>query len=282
MQISIKELRELLRDTYQLELVPIAELEKLLLSQQTSPPVAPPSPPPKQEVMVPVAFSGCSIKESEQGFFYLDPMPTEAQLNEYYQNIYWDSRSGKNYGASTRDLVHYNLLKTYIPEEMSEGKAFLNFGAGHGGISNLCWLDGLDVVNVEPSNLPKFYEQRWTTFESVTEVPDASVDIIYGSHSLEHVQDIEKFKKEVKRILKPKGVLFWEVPNANAPKNGAQTGKVDIPHTYYFKTDFFAKWFTETLLCKGYEQSQSFDVIERWADFEKATGPVVRALGRID
>lgn len=62
---------------------------------------------------------------------------------------------------------------------------------------------------------------------------------MYGSHRLEHVQNIEAFKKEVKRVLKPNGVLFWEVPNADHPNNGAQKGRVDIPHTYYFKTDFF-------------------------------------------
>jgi len=236
----------------------------------------------KKDQVIRRIFSECSIKESSEGFFYLDPMPTEAQLNEYYQSSYWGSRSTKTYGANVRDLVHYNLLKTYIPEEMTKGKVFLNFGAGHGGISNLCWLDGLDVVNVEPSNLPKFYEQRWTTFQSITDVPDASVNIIYGSHSLEHVQDIEKFKKEVQRILKPKGFLFGEVPNAGSPTNEVQTGKVHFPHTYYFKTDFFSKWFTETLLCKSYEQSHGFDVIERWADFETKTGVIVRALGRID
>ena len=227
-------------------------------------------------------FSPCSIQESEDGYFYLDPMPTEAQLAEYYSSLYWGSRDGKDYGASVRDLVHYDLLRTYAAEEMTAGKVFLNFGAGHGGISNLCWFVGMDVVNVEPSGVPGFYEQRWTTYQSISEVESDSVDVVYGSHSLEHVQDIGRFKKEVERVLKSKGLLFWEVPNADAPWNGAQKGKVDIPHTYYFKADFFNKWFTETILCKGYVQTHGFDVIERWAEFENSEGAVVRALGRIE
>ena len=227
-------------------------------------------------------FSKCSLEKSNDGYFYLNPMPTRDELDEYYQNIYWNARERKNYGANTRDLLHFNLLKTYIPSEINPGKVFLNFGAGHGGISNLLWLVGMDIINVEPSNLPKFYDQRWNIYKLLSDVADNSADIIYGCHSLEHVRDIDKFKSEVKRVLKPNGFLFWEVPNSNWPANGVQTGNIDIPHTYYFSTGFFDNWFSKTLLNKGYESCERFGVIEKWSDFEKKTGPVIRALGKID
>jgi 2-polyprenyl-3-methyl-5-hydroxy-6-metoxy-1,4-benzoquinol methylase len=227
-------------------------------------------------------FSRCSLKYSNHGFFYLDPMPSTDQLDEYYGSLYWGSRSGKTYGVNTRDLVHFNILKSYVPQYLSKGKVFLNFGAGHGGVSNLCWLDGMEILNIEPSKLPQFYESRWKTLPRIADVEDQAVDVIYGSHSLEHVQDIEKFKKEIERVLKPNGILFWEVPNADCPTNGACNGRVDIPHTYYFKADFFRKWYKEVLLCESYEQSQKVDVIERWYDFKDSKGSVVRALGRIN
>jgi len=231
-------------------------------------------------------FSNRSLKYSDNGYFFLDPMPSVTELNEYYGSFYWDGtkKAIKNHGANTRDFLHYSLLKEYIPQELVKGKVFLNFGAGHGGISHLCWLDGMQVVNIEPSLLPKFYEDRWDTYADISEVADGSIDLIYGSHSLEHVQDIENSKKEFKRVLKPNGLLFWEVPNAENEHVGSQHGRVDIPHTYYFKTDFFNKWFSEVLLCDGFDRKgwKETNIIENWNESRDEKGRVIRALGRID
>ena len=62
-------------------------------------------------------------------------------------------------------------------------------------------------------------------------------------HSLEHVQNIDKFKKEMQRILKTDAYLFFEVPNAKYPLDGAMNNRIDVPHTYYFYNDFFDTWF---------------------------------------
>lgn len=224
-------------------------------------------------------FSKCSLNYSDDGFYFLNPMPTVDELNAYYSSLYWDSRASKNYGVNTRDIVHFEILEEFVSDILIEGKVFLNFGAGHGGISNLCWLKGMQIVNVEPSSLPQFYTERWNTVEDIRQVKNNSVDMIYGSHSLEHVQNIDEFKTEVTRVLKPGGFIFWEVPNA---ANGAQRVKVSIPHTYYFETAFFEKWFSKILLCGGYEQSQRFDVIQDWKSFKDDKGSVIRALGQID
>ena len=38
-------------------------------------------------------------------------------------------------------------------------------------------------------------------------------------------------------------LFFIEVPDGMSPMNGAQLGKVDVPHTYYFKKAFFKSIF---------------------------------------
>ena len=204
--------------------------------------------------------------------------------NTYYSSLYWDSRAGKNYGVNLRDIVHFQILEEFVSDTLIDDKVFLNFGAGHGGISNLYWLKGMQIINVEPSALPRFYSERWNTEEDIRQVKNNSVDVIYGSHSLEHVQNIDAFKAEVTRVLKPGGFIFWEVPNADWPSCGAQRGRVDIPHTYYFETQFFEKWFSKTLLCGGYDQSHIFGAhnIQDWQSFKNDKGPVIRALGQID
>lgn len=227
-------------------------------------------------------FSKCRLNYSDEGFYFLKPMPKVDELNAYYSSLYWDSRAGKNYGVNTRDILHFKILEDFIPNIFSNDKVFLNFGAGHGGISNLCWLRGMHILNVEPSSIPQFYSERWNTIEDIKQAENNSVDLIYGSHSLEHVQNIDDFKMEVERVLKPSGFMFWEVPNANCPTNGAQRGRVDIPHTYYFETKFFEKWFSNSLLCGGFEQSQRYNVIQDWQNYKDDTGDVIRALGQID
>ena len=85
-------------------------------------------------------FSKCKLKYSDGGFYYLNPMPTPDDLNKYYSSLYWDSRAGKNYGVNLHDIVHYTILQEYISQHVIGRKVFLNFGTGHGGISNLLWL----------------------------------------------------------------------------------------------------------------------------------------------
>ena len=154
----------------------------------------------------------------------------------------------------------------------------MNFGAGHGGISNMFWFDGMQIVNVEPSLLPEFYSERWIIHKDISLVKSQSIDIIYGSHSLEHVQNINEFKKQVKRILKPGGFLFFEVPNGGHESNGPPK-RIHIPHTYYFKLEFFQKWFSNTLLCDIFDQD--LNKIENWRIQMKKDGNVIRVLGQI-
>lgn len=226
-------------------------------------------------------FGKCKLKHSKDGFYFVDPMPSSSDLNKYYSSTYWRSRSGKIYGVRPRDLVHYMILNEHIPQCLNDDKVFVNIGAGHGGISNLMWLKGMKVVNVEPSQLPEFYSERWRTVSEIKCIDDSSVDVIYGSHSLEHVEDINIFKVEARRILKPGGFLFFEVPNAECPTNGVQLGRVDIPHTYYFEKKFFQKWFSNIIICDGYEQSHKFHVIQNWKEYIDTKGSVIRALGQI-
>lgn len=47
-------------------------------------------------------FSKCRLKYSDDGYYYLDPMPSIEDLNEYYSNFYWDKtkKSKKDMGQN--------------------------------------------------------------------------------------------------------------------------------------------------------------------------------------
>ena len=135
------------------------------------------------------------------------------------KNLYWigeiiNGTAVKTTVRAHEILVHYHLLKKYIPEFFNSGKkTIVNFGAGGGGISNLFWFDGFEIINVEPSGTPQSYESNWKTIDSIYELDEeeSSIDLLYGSHSLEHVQSINDFKKVSSKVLKSGGYMFWEV-----------------------------------------------------------------------
>lgn len=225
-------------------------------------------------------FRNRKLQSSSLGFWQLDPMPSVNQLNEYYENAYWSNRGGKKMQINERDLVHWCILNEYLSDIKKTKLNFLNFGAGHGGVSHLFWCFGHSVYNVEPSFIPKVYDERWVNYKTIKEVKDNSIDIIYGSHSLEHVQNIQEFMFDVTRISKDNACMFWEVPNGLHPSNGAIENKIFIPHTYYFRKEYFENILSEIFLCSTFNSPKSFGQIQNWKEFESDEGNVIRVLGK--
>jgi hypothetical protein len=152
----------------------------------------------------------------------------------------------------------------------------MNFGAGHGGISHLLWLNGHTVFNIEPSGLRLQYDQRWQTFLSIDDF-DEEVDIIYGSHSLEHVLDLGKFETITKKLLRNGGYIFFEVPNGEHPLMGGRSGEIQPPHTFYFTRKYFSQLSFSTIINNSYCE----DVFPN-AESEGDSGEVIRYLGKIN
>ena len=70
---------------------------------------------------------------------------------------------------------------------------------------------------------------------------------------------------------------------ASAKKNGAQNNRVDIPHTYYFTTNYFNKTYKEVLLndtFKGKCDGELYNWRDRVTTAEE--GEVIRFLGRLE
>ena len=221
-------------------------------------------------------FGGTQL-EDHGDFFCLSPMPSERSLHSYYAQTYWVARGGNSQSVSLRDFVHKKLLEHYVLKELSPGATFLNFGAGRGGISHLMWEAGLNVVNVEPGSGPKVYSSRWECVTSIEEVPDNTVNVIYGSHSLEHVHDIEWFKAQVDRVLRPLGTMFWEVPNSDLPHFQVRA----LPHTYYFRRTFFENWLPTILLLDSFQEEYETG-IDHWEESRSRTGDVYRVIGKLE
>lgn len=214
-----------------------------------------------------------TLEHDARGFWHVNPMPRQDELSCYYKNTYWQ-HLGKVEGVFERDIDHYLLLRKIIPDFFSAKRTFLNFGAGHGGLSHLLWLENHRVINVEPSNLTLNYPENWMVYQNIDQVNER-VDLIYGSHSLEHVQDIDRFEYMVQKILKSDGYVFWEVPNADVDLNGGCNGKIHPPHTYYFTKKYFETSGYTCILNSTFKQG-SFPLVQLGDN----SGEVIRYLGK--
>jgi len=194
-------------------------------------------------------FADKTVVWNDKGFYELTPMPTQAQLDHYYSISYWLARGDQKNRLIDRDLDHWLTLRPFLNTILSKQGPyrFLNFGAGHGGISHLFFAAGFLVTNCEPSIIKSTFDGvDWTNLQTIYDIDESLplFDLLYASHSIEHVQNIDTFFYKIDKLIKSGGFCFFEVPNCRQtnivnPLNGGQNGKVSVPHTYYFTTDFF-------------------------------------------
>ena len=68
-------------------------------------------------------FNGRVLKKSKDGYYFVHPMPSEEELNQYYRFIYWNSANTfKFYGTKPRDFIHYLLIKKNLPSLFKKKK----------------------------------------------------------------------------------------------------------------------------------------------------------------
>jgi 2-polyprenyl-3-methyl-5-hydroxy-6-metoxy-1,4-benzoquinol methylase len=193
-------------------------------------------------------FLKFNLKYNDLGFYYLDPIPTKVFLNKYYEEIYWQSRSDKNYPIRLRDIEHYKLLKKIYPDFDKDSKKVLNFGAGHGGLSILLYVANHKIYNFDFGQTNNLFSERWNQVNDLCKI-DSKFDLIYGSHSLEHVQNIKETMKKFDEISHENTIYFFEVPNCINSK------KIAPPHTYYFTRKFFYNYFEKYDYCETLDNS---------------------------
>jgi SAM-dependent methyltransferase len=199
-------------------------------------------------------FLKSKIKYHNKGYYYLDPSMSADFLNEYYEKTYWKSRSDIDFPVRLRDIQHFSMITNYYKSFNSSQKKILNFGSGHGGVSYLFHAANHIIYNYDYGPTKKdAFPEKWNNINSLKNL-DFKFDLIYGSHSLEHVQNINETLESFEKVSKPESIFFFEVPNCY------YDSKISPPHTYYFTRDFFTNHFSKVNFCKTF------------ANFEEATG----------
>ena len=192
-------------------------------------------------------FKGRTLKNIGDLYWVLEPMPSENDLVIYYKNEYWNHRNQPSL-VSERDLLHFKLIMGLEPDFFKTKRRIMNYGAGPGGVSFLFSAAGHEVINIEPSATMRVSEFGIKTYASLEEYSGRDIDLVYGSHSLEHVSNVHSALEAINKRLKSDAYSFWEVPNALGHGNGPMESKIFVPHTYYFTKRFFEKSYQNVRL----------------------------------
>jgi len=173
------------------------------------------------------------------------PQPSLENLGKYYESEDYISHTD-NKRSLFEKLYHFiksialknklNLINSLQPQK---GK-ILDIGAGTGEFLSVAKNDGWQTIGVEPSERAKSIAiNKGVSFVSATsELENHSFDVISMWHVLEHVPDLDKQIKELKRLLKPTGTLIIAVPNFksfDAQHYGKFWAAYDVPiHFWHF------------------------------------------------
>ncbi len=142
---------------------------------------------------------------------YLEPL----RNTDYYSNLFF----------SHTDIQHFikHYLSPLDPYLSLAGRSVLDMGAGTSGLLLACQQQGathLVGIEVDPT-LHSLAQLRLagTGIESLltdgntVPLPDASFDVIFSVHVIEHVVSPPAYLSEIARLLKPDGVVLLSCPN---------------------------------------------------------------------
>ena len=173
-------------------------------------------------------------------FYHRSPMPSQSFFEKHYEEAYsYLKIMDLPQNVKGREINQLDYILNSKKNFDFKTKEILNFGAGNGGFSILTSLLGAHVTEIDVTNhRTKCFDRNITRFNDLSDVQDKKFDLIYASHTLEHVTDISSVLQMLKKISHDNTFYYFEVPN----------GKLDLEkdnvfHTYYFFKEFFEKIF---------------------------------------
>ena len=225
--------------------------------------------------------SGCALR-------YCTPMPSTAELDEYYASGSYDSgeRSAPALGDPWSEIVMRSAAQSDFVESVlgHPARSWLDLGAGFGALLDEARRRGADTAGVEPTpirleSLQERGHRAWSTDDAI----DGTFEVVSFSHVLEHVNDPLAFIRDAAAHVAEGGVIFCEVPHVLPDHPGT-----DEPHVLFFTADTLAATFAAAgasvrrISEAGWRQGPLLTRAHQYAMRVKRTGKVPAALTRFD
>lgn len=184
---------------------------------------------------------------------YINPRPSKEEISKYYPENYRTKETLKSAARIKKRMRKYRtkrralLFKNPWYINFPAGTAVLDIGCGAGELllrlKELgCDAYGIDVDETTSKYLSETISLNVTTcdIDNRTSFPSGFFDVIVMRHSLEHLHNPVNVLHEVRRIMKPSGLLIIGVPNIDSfvsKITGEKWRDLDIPRHLFHFTD---------------------------------------------
>ena len=190
----------------------------------------------------------------EYGMLVTSPVPSN--LETYYISDSYISHTDSK--KSFIDRI-YQLVKNYTLKQKvklinsfnTESKTILDVGAGTGDFLKVCKKNNWDAYGIEPSDKARKIaaEKEINLKQDKSELKNELVDVITLWHVLEHIPNLIEYIDQLKKLLKPNGVLLIAVPNYksyDAEYYKEYWAAFDVPrHLWHFSKESIQKLFSQ-------------------------------------
>lgn len=196
------------------------------------------------------------VECSSCNFKFTNPRPPIEKLGEYYKSEEYISHSNTSKGfinSIYQSVRKYTLLKKLqLISKFYKTGNLLDIGSGTGEFLNTCKNAKWNVLGIEPDERARKlstenYSINVKPEEDIDHLLTGSFDVITMWHVLEHVPLLNKRIEDLKRLIKPNGIIIIAVPNCNsldAKIYKEDWAAYDLPrHLYHFTPKDIEKLF---------------------------------------
>ena len=181
------------------------------------------------------------------GFLFTNPRPHKNKIGAYYVSEDYISHSNSSKGSLNfiyQIVRKYALLKKLqlVSKYFKTGN-ILDIGSGTGEFLKIFKDAKWKTCGIEPSLIPRKasidkYQLDVRDETEILNLENESFDVITMWHVLEHVPDLNQRVEDLRRLLKPNGIIIIAVPNRNsldAKIYSENWAAYDLPrHFYHF------------------------------------------------
>lgn len=163
---------------------------------------------------------------SDCGLMRTDPMPTDAELDDYYRNEYRiDYQMAGNRPPKfhlVRSMREARNRAAHLVDALKPGAKVLDLGCGTGEFLKLAKDMGCEVVGIEPGHTYAAFARSEYGVDVINapwqqaNLPLGGFDVITCQQVVEHLRDPMAALAAMTAWLKPEGVLYVSVPDMRA------------------------------------------------------------------
>jgi SAM-dependent methyltransferase len=135
-------------------------------------------------------------------------------------------------GAATGQVEIEHLHRYFLARDLGRGRDVLDIASGEGYGAAILAQVARSVIGVDISEQTVRFAARNYRKDNLSfrvgdarniPLPDAAVDVVVSFETIEHLSEHEQFLSEIKRVLRPGGLLVMSSPDRDVYSSGGDT-----------------------------------------------------------